>query len=149
MKTLWIALLFLGSTAVLAHDHDAESGAEGERSKVGPDKGVTHADEHEGFALNERAARNFALQTSPVKGKAPWIVPASALVSSGTEKQIFRFRDGYWKAVDVELIKRDARTVTIKSPDLAPTDRIAVTGVGYLKIVEQSIFGPETPGHVH
>jgi hypothetical protein len=140
------------------HDHAKEEkesgdehghGHEEESNNIGPNKGVTAANESMGFVLKEKVESNFSIQKQKLTDKGPFAVPTKALLHSGLEKQVFRYRDKYWKAVDVKIIKKEAKTSTIASKDLAAGDSIAVTGVGFLKIIEQSVFGPAIEGHVH
>jgi len=130
-------------------DHGHEHGHEEERANVGPNKGVLEADEQQGFKLNQNAEKNFSIQSIPISKSGTLVVPMQALLFSGMEKQIFRNRGGYWKAVDIKIIKRNSHEATIESKDLTKGDDIAVAGVGFLKIVEQSVFGPAIEGHVH
>lgn len=131
------------------HEHEHEHGHEEEVNNVGPNKGVTEASENLGFVLKDKVASNFAIQRQTLTGKGPFVVASQAILYSGLEKQVFRFRGKHWKAVDVTIIKRTVTNVTISSKELAPGDSIASSGVGFLKIIEQSVFGPAIEGHVH
>ncbi len=126
------------------HDHGEEK-----NSNVGPDKGVTAADEDKGFVIKSKVETNFAIKTQKIVGSIGVLVPRSALLFSGMEKQVYRNRDNCWKAVDVTIVKKQKDTFEIRSKDLAAGDSIAITGVGFLKIIEQSVFGPAIEGHVH
>jgi hypothetical protein len=142
-------LLILAQQPLFGDEHEHEHEHEESRNNVGPTKGVLEADEHEGFVLNEKAEKNFAIQKLKLSGSGPIVVPSSALLYSGLEKQVYRYRKGRWKAVDIEIVSRDRQRSTLKSKDLTAGDSVAVSGVGFLKIVEQSIFGPQAEGHVH
>ncbi len=130
-------------------EHGHEHGGEEKLHKVGPDKGVVKASENLGFMLKDKVERNFSIEKQKLPSQGPFVIPATALLLSGMEKKVFRYRNNYWKAVDVEIIRKSASQSTVKSKELAPGDSIAVTGVGFLKIIEQSVFGPAIEGHVH
>jgi hypothetical protein len=80
----------------------------------------------------------------PLKAGPTWNLPASSLVYSGLETQVFRQREGYWKSVDVNVLRRSGSTVEIRSKDLAKGDQLATQGSAFLKIIEQSVMSPRT-----
>ena len=110
---------------------------------------MTEADPHLGFVIKEKVEENFSIKRLNLSGQRPYRIPQKSIVSSGSEKQVYRIRDRYWKAIEVELLQRDSEYITVTSEELAPGDSIAISGVGFLKMIEQSLFGPESEGHVH
>ncbi len=130
-------------------EHEHEHGAEENLNKVGPDKGVVKASESLGFMLKDKVERNFSIAKQKLPDQGPFVIPTTALLLSGMEKKVFRYRNNYWKAVNVEITRKSAEQSIIKSTELAAGDSIAITGVGFLKIIEQSVFGPAIEGHVH
>ncbi len=143
-RILLFSILVVPSSSILAHG-EASVGRPG----VGADKGVIKADEDEGFVLHPSAAENFAIKIMPLKIGPNWTVPRQALVYSGLEIQVFRQRDGYWKTVDVKIVRKTAANVDISSSELKAGDQLAIDGIGFLKIIEQSVFGPASEGHGH
>ncbi len=142
------------------HEHDKEHSESGEkhehghsheeeRTNVGPDKGVTAADEDKGFVVKEQVETNFSIKKHKIKASTTISVPKAALLFSGLERQVFRNRETYWKAVDVKILKQSKEVFEISSTELQAGDSIAISGVGFLKIIEQSVFGPVIEGHVH
>ncbi len=130
-------------------EHEHEHGAEEKLNKVGPDKGVVKASESLGFMLKDKVERNFSITKQKLPAQGPFVIPTTALLLSGMEKKVFRYRNNYWKAVTVEITRKSSGQSIIKSTELAAGDSIAITGVGFLKIIEQSVFGPAIEGHVH
>ena len=124
------------------HGHDEE-----ERRNVGPDKGVLDANEELGFKLRAGVEERFGITTQMVHSTS-LTLPRGAIVYSKEEYEVFRKRNDYWKALDVE-ITRKADSVLIKSHELKAGDSVAIKGVGFLKIVELSVFGPAIEGHIH
>lgn len=49
--------------------HEGEESEESESAKVGPDKGILEANEHEGFKLSPEALRNFNIKTQKLRSK--------------------------------------------------------------------------------
>jgi hypothetical protein len=129
------------------HGHGDEEG-HSEVNNVGPDKGVLEANEESGFKLRPEVEVNFQLKQETLSSGSSWNFPKNTIVYSQKEYQVFRKRDGFWKAVDVSIEKK-SDSVTIKSKDLRSGDSIATEGNGFLKIIEQSVFGPAIEGHVH
>ncbi|MDQ3234581.1 MAG: hypothetical protein M3Q07_22485 [Pseudobdellovibrionaceae bacterium] len=145
MKIIFRIILATSCSASVMFAH----GNEGARSGVGPNQGVLEADEHDGFVLRPSAEQNFAVQKFPLKTGTPWTIPAKALIYSGLEIQVFRQREGHWKTADVDVIRKAGTMVEVRSKDLIAGDQIAVEGTGFLKIIEQSVFGPAAAGHDH
>jgi len=137
-------LLGLPASSIFAHGDEGAG-----PSRVGPEKGVIHADEHDGFVLRPSAEQNFAIKKTALKAGPNWTIPRHALIYSGLETQVFRQRENHWKSVDVEINRKTGKNVEIRSKDLQAGDQLAVDGIGFLKIIEQSVFGPVADGHGH
>lgn len=139
-----IFLLILPASSIFAHGNEGV-----EPFSVGPEKGVIHADEHDGFVLRPSAEQNFAIKKIPIKAGPNWTIPREALVYSGLKTQVFRQRQNHWRSVDVEISRKSSKNVEIRSKELQAGDQLAVDGIGFLKIIEQSVFGPVADGHGH
>jgi hypothetical protein len=142
MKAILIMLLLVTSSRLWAHSEESVG-----PSSVGPDKGVLKVDEHDGFMLRPSAEGNFSIQKTQLKAGPAWTIPASSLVYSGLETQVLRQREGYWKAVDVDVVRKSGANLEIRSKDLAAGDLLATHGIGFLKIIEQSVMGPHKDDH--
>jgi hypothetical protein len=146
-----ILLVFLMSNVIaIGHEHDDhdEHGehAEDEYPNVGPDKGILKADEDRGFKLRDGVEARFSISRQTL-GKDR-LFPKDAILYSKEDIQIFRKRDGYWKAIDVSIVRK-GQLVSLASDELRADDEIAVQGAGFLKIMELSVFGPAMQGHIH
>jgi hypothetical protein len=142
MIRILLILLFLHTSPLWAH------ASEGKMSlHVGPDKGVLEVDEEQGFVLRSSAERNFSIQKTRLRGGPLWVIPSSCLVYSGLETQVMRQRSGHWKSVDVEVIRKSGSQAEVRSKDLLPGDLLAAAGLGFLKIIEQSVMTPHTDAH--
>ncbi|QDK44656.1 hypothetical protein DOM22_05515 [Bdellovibrio sp. ZAP7] len=131
----------------------AEEYGHGEReeegSNVGPDKGITVADEHDGIKLSDEAEKNFELKIMTLIGNASWEVPVSALLTSGEEINIYRVRNGFYKRIDFDLISKNATHMKISSKDLAKGDGVVTSGVGFLRTAELAASGGASEEHGH
>lgn len=138
----FMILLFVHAPSLWAH------ASEGKMSlHVGPDKGVLEVDEDKGFVLRSSAERNFSIQKTLLKAGPSWTVPASSLVHSGMETQVIRQRAGHWKSVDVDVVRKSGNRIEIRSKELLNGDLLATAGLGFLKIIEQSVMTPHTDSH--
>lgn len=128
------------------HSHDE---GEEENAAVGPEKGIVEANDKNGFKLSPEAFKNFELKFTKISGKGPWSVPATAIVLAGEEVNIFRRRDGFFKRIDFQAVRKSPVEIALTSKDLAPGDEIVVSGLGFLRIAELAAFGGVAHGHSH
>lgn len=133
-----------------AHNEKSEDGhGEEENSQIGPDKGIIAFDEDNGFKLSPEALKNFDLKMMNVDTRDTLTIDSVAIVTVGQEKNLFRFRNGYFKRIDYTLVSKTANRVTIKSKDLQTGDQIVVQGLGFLRISEIAATGGAPEGHSH
>lgn len=128
-----------------AHEHGHE---EGEKRNVGPDKGVLESSEDLGFKLREGVEERFGIKSQAIRSEKAGHLPKSVIVYSKEDYQVFRKRDGFWKPIKVVATRR-GDVVSVESRELKAGDLIAIDGIGFLKIVELSVFGPAIEGHIH
>lgn len=145
-----------------AHDEDSHAEAEGEHSHndsedhghdeestiVGPNKGVLEASKGEGIKLSPQAEKNFEISKVKYNGKSIEL-SHSSIVTAGTEVNVYRFRNGFYKRIDFETVKKLDKKIELKSKDLKSGDEIAVTGLGFLRLAEIAAFGGAPEGHSH
>jgi len=111
------------------------------KDRIGPGKAVIAANEKEGFQLSEKAQKSLSLTFAKVSSSSI-TVPTIALISFQDFLAIYRFRDGWFRLVEVEpKIHGDVATFTSK--DLKSTDQMVVGNGGLLRVVELDVFGPE------
>jgi hypothetical protein len=138
------------------HGHEGEHGHEQEEphghsevsAAVGKEKGILEADEAKGFKLSPEALKNFSIQTIPAT-TAPTKVSRSSIFFGLEEKNLYRVRDGYFKRIDFKTLSKSKTEYTVTSVDLKEGDRIAVTGLGFLRVSELAAFGGVAEGHSH
>jgi hypothetical protein len=132
------------------HDHGKKhEDEENEGGKnVGPNKGVTSIDEENGFTLSDEARKKFSIETEMVTGSGPWNFPESALLLTGEEKNIYRFRNGYFKRIDIQIFEKNGSQVYLNSPELKNGDSVVVKGVGFIRTAELDVTSGES-GHHH
>lgn len=148
-----ISCLLLMITKTIAssesHDHEHQEEHHEENTQVGSNKGILSADNKLGFQLSPAAEKNFEIQAAPVSLNHSVSIPKSAVVSTGTEQNIFRIREGYFKRIDFQIIRKDKDTIVVNSEELKSGDKVALTGLGFLRIAEIVAFGGAPEGHSH
>ncbi|MGE0633518.1 MAG: hypothetical protein AB7O96_13985 [Pseudobdellovibrionaceae bacterium] len=133
-------------------EHEHEEGGEhgeAESSNIGPNKGITEADERDGFRLSPEAIKNFELKTVDVSGAKIIKLAKSAIFFGKEEKNIYRLRAGFYKRLDFKTLSRSDSEYTIECKDLEPGDKVVVNGLGFLRIAEMAAFGGVAEGHSH
>ena len=130
------------------HKHEGEEGEE-ESSQFGPDKGILEASEKQGIKLSPEAEKNFEISKSKVINASSIELPKSAIVTAGTEINLFRLRNGFYKRVDFNLISKGANSIVVKSTDLIAGDEIVTAGMNFIRLAELAAFGGAAEGHSH
>ena len=127
--------------------HESEESSEGKN--IGPDKGVTSFSKEKGFTLSKEATNTFAIETMTIKGPNEWTLPKEALIFSGEKTSIYRIHKGYYKIIDVKIIKKQKnREITFRSDELLSGDTIVTKGSGFLRVAEIDATSGEV-GHSH
>lgn len=150
MKKLILVCLLFAQISFAGEGHDKES-PQGEHheeanSGVGPDKGITEKNEKDGFKLSPEAMKTIAFQTINYQSET-FEIAKKALVQTKDDKSIFRLRDGWLKRIDVQVLRKNQDSVLIKVSEFKVGDKIVVSEVGYLRMVE--VFTEEGAEHSH
>jgi hypothetical protein len=130
------------------HSHHEHGEKEEGKKNVGKNKGVTSFDEDMGFTLSKEAIKNFSVKTEVMDGNGPWVVPVEALLLTGKEKNIYRYRKGTFKRIDIEVVGKLAGNILFKSLEIKKGDSIVVQGVGFIRTAEVDVTNGES-GHHH
>ena len=139
---VFIAVFILSS---LSHaNEDVQAG-----TKIGPDKGITEVSDSEGFKLSQEALKNFDLKTLKLSSGPFWRIPATAVLSSGEETNLYRLRHGFYKRVDFSLLECSGDFVKVQSKDLQKDDEVVIEGIGFLRIAELAATGDASQEHGH
>jgi hypothetical protein len=111
--------------------------------------GAMDTHEHDGFKLSSEALKNFELKMQKLQGHGPWPISKGSVVRSGEETNLYRLRDGFFKRIDFQIVKRSNDQLFVVSKDLREGDEIAVSGLGFLRIAELAAFGGVSESHSH
>ncbi len=134
------------------HAHEEGGHDHGGSSKFGPGKAIEEVKE-EGklFRLSQKAVTIMALKTEPLRSTVGEAVnvPASALVFFQEEVGVYVQRDGWFQLVELELLRSDGKSASVKTKKFKPTDLIVTAGVALLRIAHLEASGQGGQGHVH
>lgn len=143
-----IALLFALLLGIPFHGAGFALASEGEEEEhqlnVGPGKAVLEADKQKGLRLSEKAIKVAGLKTMAVASTNPIEVPISAVVFFQDFTGVYRGRDGWFKLIEMDLIKQTGTRVSFVSKDFARGDQIVVSGAAYLRATDMDIWGPQS-----
>jgi hypothetical protein len=132
------------------HSEEDEHGHKEEKNEnIGPGKGIVSADEENGFQISPQAEKNFEIKRIKVASLAQIKIPKTAIVTAGMETNIYRYRNGYYRRVDFNVITKQEDGIHISSKELKPNDEIVVHGTGLLRIAELAAFGGAPESHSH
>lgn len=130
------------------HGHGGHEEEEG-GGRFGPGKAITAASKKDGIQLSEKALKTLGINYVSVTGEGTFKVPLKSVVFSQDEVGIYRFRSGWHKIIDVQLVSKTATEAVIKTSELNSGDQIAKDGVPLLRAAELEAWGGSGDGHGH
>lgn len=135
------------------HEHKEGHGHEHEGvSKFGAGKAIEAIqDEGEAFKLAPRAVKTMGIEVQLLQMSSGDTIqiPSSALVFFQDEVGVYVLRDGWFRMVELNLIRRDGPVASIKTKDLKQGDQLVTSGVASLRIAHLEASGQGGQGHVH
>lgn len=112
-------------------------------AKVGPGKAVLAASAKDGLRLSEPAIHRLGLVLQDARKGPIQELPTKSLVLTGEEVAVYRLRGGWFKRVEVRVLKRSPNSVRLELPGLEPGDRLVVAGAAFLRAAELDTLGVE------
>lgn len=110
------------------------------RGEERPGKAIFETSSELGMKIREKALANIGVTTVDLPNLNASI-PIGALVSFQDKVGVYRLREGWFKLVRVEVIRSSEKEVAVRSSELKLGDKIAVHGVGLLRVSEMDAFG--------
>lgn len=126
-------------------DHEEEEGG----ARFGPGKAITAANKKDGIQLSEKAVKTLGLNYISVTGDGIFKIPVKSAVFFKDEVGVYRFRHGWHKLIDVELVSKTATEAVVKTSEIKSGDQIAKDGVPLLRAAELEAWGGSGDGHGH
>lgn len=155
------ALIFLTLPAFSESEHDEKEHQEGETqgdeheeegsvSNVGADKGVLEALKAKGFKLTKEAVSHLGIKSvAPNKEGDSFLLPKSALVSVKRERFIYTLNDGFYKPVEISVVRSNVSQILVKPEHGKITGQVVTEGVHFLRNIEVDVFSGDEGGHHH
>lgn len=106
-----------------------------------PGKAVFEYSVESGMKLTEKALKNIEVKTTKVSSGSQQAISANALVYFQDQIGVYRLRNGWFKLVKVQLIKKGSSEVVIQSPELGADDEVAIHGADLLRVSEMDAAG--------
>lgn len=124
-------------------DHDGEDG-----KAVGAGKAITEIDDKKGFKLSPEAMRTLDVGFQIVSG-SEFTIATESLVSFKKVNGVYRYRNGYFKLVDVTILKTIKDGYQVKAPLVENGDQILNKAVGLVRIADVYSTDTSEYGHGH
>ncbi len=135
MKTFYLLFNILILSCLL-YSKFSYSEEDGESSKaIGEGKAIEKVSEEEGFRLSEGAIKALGIKFQDFQSDQVEI-HKDALVASGDFKGVFRFRDNYFKLIEISLLEDKEDTYLIKLSKFQLGDKLIISGVNLLRVAD-------------
>lgn len=129
-------------------NHNENDNSEIVSEKIGPDKAIVSAKRIDGLKFSETAIKTLGL--SYVQMTTNNSIPESAVIYSQDKIGIYRLRNGYNKFIEIKLKNKSSTNVTIQeNKDITIEDKIAISGVSFIRNAEIDLNNKEDVGHGH
>lgn len=130
------------------HNEHNEHNDHGSSKAIGPGKAITAVDEALGFKLSAEAFKTLGINLEKIpSGRIK--VDKTALVRSKSTCGLYRYRDGFFKFVPVQIEQSLSSHYIISTKELRQGDQIAVSSVGLLLVTEVYSTDESEYGHSH
>ncbi|PIK13711.1 hypothetical protein [Halobacteriovorax sp. JY17] len=126
------------------HGHDHGGG-----KAIGEGKAITEVDEERGFKLSQEAITSLGIKLKTITKFNHLLIAKKSLVTSKSEKGIYRFREGFFKFISVKIIKEQGDGYLIQVDSLKAKDQIVVSGIGLLRVSDVYSTDKSEYGHAH
>lgn len=123
------------------HDH-------GGSKAIGKGKAIEIVDEKKGFKLSKEAIKTLKLRLQNVDSNE-FEISKSTLVSSKNIKGVYRFRAGFFKLLNVKILKETKTGYKLKVVDVDFGDQIVINGLGLLRVTDIYSTDKSEYGHSH
>lgn len=125
-------------------DHDDHT----DSKSIDKDKAIQEVNERNGFKLSPQAIDTLKIKFKNIENNI-FTISKESLVVSKYDRGIYRYRDGFFKFIDVQIIKKDKLNHLVKIEDFEKGDQVVISGVKLLKVSD--VFSTDTAeyGHSH
>lgn len=138
------------SSSSWGHSHEEEGeGKEEGSASVGPGKAIPQADKKQGFQLSLSAVQTLGIKFQTIQSQGIHRLPTQALVRFQDESGVYRFKEGWFKLIEIHPLSQSASEITVKTDEIQSGDQVVITGVPLLRVAELEAWGGSGDGHGH
>ena len=91
------------------------------------------------FKVTDASQKALKIQFLEVKGQGPWTIPKSALVKVKFSTGVYRLYEGNISFILVKIKQQKGEELLVESSDIESGDKIAITGVHFLRLIEADL----------
>lgn len=110
-------------------------------SEERPGKAVFETSPEQGMKLTEKALKNIEVKTTKAVSGSQYLLPLESLVYFQDQVGIYRLRQGWFKLVKVEVMKKRGKESLVRTNEIQSGDEIAIHGADLLRVSEMDAFG--------
>ena len=106
-----------------------------------PGKAVYETSAELGMRLGDKPLKNIEVKTIPYSSLSNQVIPIESLVHFQDQIGIYRLRDGWFKLIKIQIIKKKEKLVTVRTKELQEKDEVVIHGADLLRVAEMDAFG--------
>lgn len=110
-------------------------------SEERPGKAVFEISSELGMRIADKALKNIEVKTVEIDTTSDHSVPLSSLVHFQDQVGVYQLRQGWFKLINIQIIKKYGLQAIIRSSELKAKDEIVVSGAELLRVAEMDAFG--------
>lgn len=129
------------------HGHD-EHEEHGSSKAIGEGKAIVEVSEENGFKLSDESISFLNIKFEKINGRR-FLIKREALAVNRKQKGIYRYRDGFFKFLEVAEIEYSKLGLYVTVSDIKAGDEVAVDHLDLIKVCD--IYSTDTAeyGHSH
>lgn len=120
----------------------------GTSKAIGKGKAIEEVKDQDGFKLSNEALRSLNIKLESINS-SEFKISKQSLVTSKNQKGIYRYRDGFFKFLEIHILKEENGEYLVNCKDLKFGDQIVVSGVGLLRVADVYSTDKSEYGHGH
>lgn len=128
-------------------EHDDHEGHGGGKA-VGEGKAIEVVDETKGFKLSDEATSSLKIKLETVSG-SEFEIKKSTLVASKSLRGVYRYREGFFKFLEVKIKKEIGDSYVISVEGMKFGDQIVVDGLSLVRVSDIYSTDKSEYGHGH
>jgi hypothetical protein len=134
-------------------DHGEEKGHDDhghhdEGKAIGEGKAISKVDEDLGLKLSAKAIKTLGLELKSIPGNQ-FKLNETSLVVIKSKRGLYRYRNGYFKFLEVKIVKNMKKGILVKMDDFLFGDQLVTSSLGLLRISDVFSTDKSSYGHSH